>query len=175
MSLLETIENARAFLERNGRVSLRVLKLEFELNDDQTEALVEELVDVQQVAAREGKVLAWIGSAPALASATDPGTSSAAAAPPERVTAPDIAEAERRQLTVMFCDLVGSTELASGLDAEDWREIVRRFQSRRALTSSNGSRVTSPSTSATGSWSTSAIRRRTRTMPSGPSTRGLGS
>ncbi len=60
MSLLETIENARAFLERNGRVSLRVLRLEFGLNDDQAEALVEELVDVQQVAALEGKVLSWI-------------------------------------------------------------------------------------------------------------------
>ena len=30
--------------------------------------------------------------------------------------------AERRQLTVMFCDLVGSTELASRLDPEDLRE-----------------------------------------------------
>ncbi len=56
VSFLETIESARAFLERNGRVSLRVLKLEFGLNDDQTEALVAELVDVQQVAALEGKV-----------------------------------------------------------------------------------------------------------------------
>jgi SAM domain (Sterile alpha motif) len=29
-------------------------------------------------------------------------------------------EAERRQLTVLFCDLVGSTELAARLDPEDW-------------------------------------------------------
>ncbi len=53
MSFLETVEQARVFLERNGRVSLRVLELEFELNDDQTEALVAELVDVQQVAVLE--------------------------------------------------------------------------------------------------------------------------
>ncbi len=64
MSFLETIENVRAFLERNGRVSLRVLKLEFELSDDQTEALVEELVDVQQVAAVEGKVRPFDGDSP---------------------------------------------------------------------------------------------------------------
>jgi hypothetical protein len=32
--------------------------------------------------------------------------------------------AERRQLTVMFCDLVGSTELASQLDPEDLREVI---------------------------------------------------
>ena len=38
-------------------------------------------------------------------------------------TAP--AEAERRQLTVMFCDLVGSTELATRLDPEVLREVVR--------------------------------------------------
>jgi class 3 adenylate cyclase len=33
-------------------------------------------------------------------------------------------EAERRPITVMFCDLVGSTSLASTLDAEDWRDLV---------------------------------------------------
>ena len=32
--------------------------------------------------------------------------------------------AERRQLTVMFCDLVGSTEIAAQLDPEEWRELV---------------------------------------------------
>ena len=62
MSFLEIIDSARAFLERNGRVSLRVLKREFTLDDDALEELVEELVDVQQVAAREGKILAWLGT-----------------------------------------------------------------------------------------------------------------
>ena len=37
-------------------------------------------------------------------------------------------EAERRLLTVMFCDLVGSTELSSRLDAEDLRELLRHYQ-----------------------------------------------
>ena len=37
-------------------------------------------------------------------------------------------EAERRQLTVMFCDLVGSTELSSRLDPEDLREVMRAYQ-----------------------------------------------
>lgn len=36
--------------------------------------------------------------------------------------------AERRQLTVMFCDLVGYTALAAGLDPEDTREVIRAFQ-----------------------------------------------
>jgi class 3 adenylate cyclase len=37
-------------------------------------------------------------------------------------------EAERRQLTVMFCDLMGSTELSQRLDPEDLREINRAYQ-----------------------------------------------
>ena len=37
-------------------------------------------------------------------------------------------EAERRQLTVMFCDLVGSTALSRQLDPEDLRDVMRRYQ-----------------------------------------------
>ena len=37
------------------------------------------------------------------------------------------ASAERRPITVMFCDLVGSTALASRLDAEDWRSLVNAY------------------------------------------------
>jgi class 3 adenylate cyclase/tetratricopeptide (TPR) repeat protein len=36
-------------------------------------------------------------------------------------------EGERRHLTVLFCDLVGSTEIASHLDPEEWREIVAGY------------------------------------------------
>ena len=35
--------------------------------------------------------------------------------------------AERRPITVMFCDLVGSTSLAAKLDAEDWRNLVNAY------------------------------------------------
>ena len=38
--------------------------------------------------------------------------------------APAPAEAERRQLTVMFCDLVGSTALSTRHDPEDLRELI---------------------------------------------------
>src|SRR5262245_22910568 len=31
---------------------------------------------------------------------------------------------ERRPVTVMFCDLVGSTKISAGLDAEEWRDLV---------------------------------------------------
>src|SRR5262249_13480093 len=37
-------------------------------------------------------------------------------------------EAERRQVTVLFCDLVDSTRLSQHLDAEDYRAVVRAYQ-----------------------------------------------
>jgi class 3 adenylate cyclase len=40
------------------------------------------------------------------------------------------AEAERRPLSVMFCDLVGSTALSSRLDPEDLREVIRSYHAR---------------------------------------------
>ena len=45
------------------------------------------------------------------------------AAPP---SGPEVS-AERRPITVMFCDLVGSTSLAAKLDAEDWRNLVNAY------------------------------------------------
>ncbi len=42
--------------------------------------------------------------------------------------APPTPDAERRQLTVMFCDLVDSTRLSRQLDPEDWRDVVRAYQ-----------------------------------------------
>lgn len=39
-----------------------------------------------------------------------------------------LAHAERRQLTVMFCDLVGSTALSTQLDAEQLRDVLREYQ-----------------------------------------------
>jgi class 3 adenylate cyclase len=45
-----------------------------------------------------------------------------------KATRPTSAEAERRQLTLMFCDLVGSTTLSEQLDPEELREVVRLYQ-----------------------------------------------
>src|SRR5258705_3824922 len=82
------------------------------------------------------------GTPLALASAPGPGPEratreSAQAAPAESVvgivgTSKVPAEAERRQLTVLFCDLVGSTELAGQLDPEDLRAVVRAYQESAA-------------------------------------------
>ena len=55
---------------------------------------------------------------------------------------------ERRHLTVLFCDLVGSTELAARLDPEEWQETVAAYH-RAAAEAIRRLAVTSPSISAT--------------------------
>jgi class 3 adenylate cyclase/predicted ATPase len=63
--------------------------------------------------------------------------SSPRAAPPAKLS--DVA-AERRPITVMFCDLVGSTSLAAKLDPEDWRNLVNAYldEASKAVTALGG-------------------------------------
>ena len=49
-----------------------------------------------------------------------------APAPPSTSAATEAA-GERRYLTVLFCDLVGSTSISAGLDAEEWRDLVSAY------------------------------------------------
>jgi class 3 adenylate cyclase/predicted ATPase len=71
-----------------------------------------------------------------LGAASKPTPPPAAASPPATLPPPAVSsrpeprsgtDAERRPITVMFCDLVGSTALASQLDAEDWRSLVNAY------------------------------------------------
>src|SRR4051794_40271601 len=57
-------------------------------------------------------------------------------APPDLTGLPGASEttAERRPLSVMFCDLVGSTALSARLDPEDLREVIRAYQACVATT-----------------------------------------
>ena len=62
------------------------------------------------------------------AAAPAPAPTATPASAPTPVPAP--AQAERRQLTVMFCDLVGSTALSTGMDPEDLRDVIASYQNR---------------------------------------------
>src|SRR5580704_19045766 len=64
----------------------------------------------------------------AIASLADAKPADLPASPPKPAPAkgPEVS-AERRPITVMFCDLVGSTSLAAKLDAEDWRNLVNAY------------------------------------------------
>jgi class 3 adenylate cyclase/tetratricopeptide (TPR) repeat protein len=127
-----------ALLQQQRRLSYRVLKLRLQLDDDTLEALKEDLIYAKHLAVDEdGRVLVWTGAAAAV---TVPGTGATEPIEPPDTTvgqalqvgspspAPRTPEAERRQLTVLFCDLVDSTRLSSQLDPEDLREVVLAYQ-----------------------------------------------
>ena len=75
------------------------------------------------------RAIAELGSAPAAppAPAQSRVTAAPLAAAPPRPSVPVEFAAERRHLTVMFCDLVGSTEISARLDAEEWRDLVGAY------------------------------------------------
>jgi predicted ATPase/class 3 adenylate cyclase len=138
MDFYEVLEQVIALLQRHGRVTYRALKRHFDLDDDYLDDPKAELIDARQLAVDEaGKVLVWTGEAavtPApgstpLSPVDSPDTQMS---PLRRMASPvsesRTPEAERRQLTVLFCDLVDSTVLASQLDPEEWREVVRAYQ-----------------------------------------------
>jgi class 3 adenylate cyclase len=136
MTFEEILDQAMAMLQRRGRVTYRALQLQFQLDDDQLTVLKDELLYAQQVTRDEdGRVLVWTGGAAALL-APSPTVSKPPPVPQDAaarvvapgVSAPQIPDAERRQLTVLFCDLVGSTALSAQLDPEELREVVRAYQ-----------------------------------------------
>ena len=138
MGFYEVLDQVVQLLRQRGRVTYRALKREFQLDDAFLEDLKDELIKAQRLAVDEqGDVLVWTGGvdpAPALGAPPPPPTPRGE--PSERhaavVTASPTparpAEAERRQLTVLFCDLVDSTVLARQLDPEELREVVRAYQ-----------------------------------------------
>src|SRR6266568_2714641 len=140
MTFEEILDQAIAMLQRRGRVTYRTLRLQFQLDEEQLEALKEALIDAEQLAVdEEGRVLVWAGPSalPPAASASQVATPDnypdqappVADVPPTAAgQVPRLPDAERRQLTVLFCDLVDSTRLASQLDPEEWREVVRTYQ-----------------------------------------------
>src|SRR6266540_3646718 len=116
----------------------RTLKLHFQLDDEHLEALKDELSYGQRLAVDEdGRVLVWTGgadvppsTAPPVPQPAPPPASQATHAPRTEAApaVPPPPDAERRQLTVLFCDLVDSTRLASQLDPEDLREVIQAYQ-----------------------------------------------
>ena len=74
--------------------------------------------------------------------------------------------AERRQLTVMFCDLVGSTPLSTRFDPEELREELRAYQNAVSAVVARYDGFVAKYMG-DGCWPISAIRARMRTTPSG--------
>ena len=133
MDLYAILDQVVDLLRQRQRVTYRALKVQFHLEDEALEALKDELLYAKKLAVDEdGRVLVWTGGtsgAPPIASPVP--LSATPDVSPTQGEAPPIAhptpEAERRQLTVMFCDLVDSTRLSSQLDPEEYRDVVRAY------------------------------------------------
>jgi TOMM system kinase/cyclase fusion protein len=134
----EVLAQVIEWLQHDQRVSYRALKRQFALDDAYLDDLKYELIEVQELATdREGNMLIWTGGTPATPAPVSPSVPSELLSAPQEVhhaqtaatpPTPLTPDAERRQLTVLFCDLVDSTPLASQLDPEDLREVVRAYQ-----------------------------------------------
>src|SRR5918992_1372858 len=137
MTFEETLDQAIAMLQRRGRLTYGTLQRQFQLDDAALATLKDELLYSQpHVVDDAGRGLVWSGatgttpdlspSPPPPLSAESPQGQTVQVAPPPG--APRSADAERRQLTVLFCDLVDSTGLARQLDPEELRQVVQAYQ-----------------------------------------------
>ncbi|OBF93297.1 hypothetical protein A5790_11640 [Mycobacterium sp. 852002-51152_SCH6134967] len=104
MDFYALLDDVLELLRERGRVSYRALREQYGLDDERLESLRAELhyAYTDRVSA-DGQGLVWRGDDEAPA------------------------DAERRQLTVLFCDLVDSTPLSRRLDPEDLRDVMREY------------------------------------------------
>src|SRR5215469_15420563 len=133
MTFEEILDQVIAMLQRRGRVTYRTLQLQFQLDEDQLEALKDELLFAPpQVRDEAARGLVWTGDpGPAPPASAPAGTSVSA---PLAHTPPYLAEkiltsrpalaGERKQVTVLFADLKDSTELIRGLDPEAAQQLL---------------------------------------------------
>jgi len=122
-----------ALLQREQRVPYRALKRRFDVDDDYIEDLKIDLIEAKRLAIDvNDRILVWVGDAQEVAAPyAQPTQPPAAQQQPSLPVTPlptTPPEAERRQLTVMFCDLVDSTALSGQLDPEEYRDVVRAYQ-----------------------------------------------
>ena len=104
MDFYAVLDQAVELLRTRGRVSYRALKENFDLDDERLDAIRAELLYTHADHVSEDRQgLVWTTSGPRSA------------------------DAERRQLTVLFCDLVDSTPLFGQLDPEELREVMRAY------------------------------------------------
>ena len=120
MDFYTILDQVVDLLRHRKRVTYRALQRQFNLDDAFLSDLKAELIAAQHLAADEdGTVLVWTGGMEATAASGTPQAEPQSRPQPAQ-TVPDastslahpVSDAERRQLTVMFCDLVDSTGLS---------------------------------------------------------------
>ena len=118
MTFEEILDQAITMLQRRGRLTYRTLQLQFQLDEGHLEALKDELIYGQRLAVDEdGRVLVWTGEAasppvpaapPAQAVERAPLTYTPPYLAEKILTSRSALEGERKQVTVLFADMVVS-------------------------------------------------------------------
>src|SRR5712691_4575232 len=132
MQFYEVLAQVIELLQRQGRVSYRALKRQFDLDNEYLEDLKAEIIKAKRLAVDEdGDVLVWTGGT-ALPVASGPATDLERA--PRSYTPAHLTEkilearlsleGERKQVTVLFADLKGSMELLADRDPEEARKLL---------------------------------------------------
>src|SRR5262249_18117333 len=131
VDFVAVVDQVMTLLRQRGRVTYRLLKRQFQLDDEALDDVKVELIKGQRLAADEdGEVLVWIGeaAAPAVPAAVAPTPAPLAYTPPylaEKIlTSRSALEGERKQVTVLFADLKGSMELLADRDPEEARQLL---------------------------------------------------
>src|SRR5471032_844309 len=134
MDFYDTLARVKSVLRENGRLSVAGLVEEYSLDESAVRRLIEELVDVQEVASRKGNVLTWTGPAgsdtspqarPTLVLETRPQAPKHLA--DKILQSKSAVEGERKHVTVLFADVQGSMDLAEQMDPEAWSQIMQKF------------------------------------------------
>jgi class 3 adenylate cyclase/tetratricopeptide (TPR) repeat protein len=124
----ETLAQVVEVLRRERRVSYRALRRRFGLDEEYLEDLKVEIIQAKQLATDEDNtILVWTGDAmPTSVSALErpPLTYTPAHLSEKILTTRAALEGERKQVTVLFADIKGSTELIAGLDPEEARTLL---------------------------------------------------
>jgi class 3 adenylate cyclase len=146
MTFDDILAQVTDLLKQQGRVSYGALKRRYDLDDAYLEDLKDEIIHAQRLAVDEDKrILVWVGaqasaSAPPPVSGT-PALTSAPAADHAReilsytpkhlaekiLTSRSALEGERKQVTVLFCDLANSTPIAERIGPEAMHTLLNRF------------------------------------------------
>src|SRR5215813_4837462 len=93
MKFSDTVDQARTLLQRTGKVTYRVLKREFVLDDEALEDLKEQFINAEEVAIdKDGKILVWTGE-----KAASPVPASSSSQAPVTYTPPHLAERIRAE------------------------------------------------------------------------------
>jgi class 3 adenylate cyclase/tetratricopeptide (TPR) repeat protein len=146
MDLYDILDQIVDLLRQRQRLTYRLLQRQFALDDATLEDLKDELIYGQQVAKDEdNRVLVWVGDKdsvqpttsaqpipePTVPSTTDQEPEPLSYTPPhlaEKIlTSRSALEGERKQVTVLFCDLANSTAIAERIGPEHMHTLLNRF------------------------------------------------